>query len=298
MTTGKIDALCIALLTAVSLAVIIANFALHVPFSIMSLPLIGIIAYVAYIRLGDYDVHIGCDYIQSGEAAVGSFALFASLVFISESPCAAILFVFFALLAYELYLRAAIAPDLKELAVNGAAAQAILIAIVGFIVGWGAGLNAGDPRLVLFGLTPSLGMPFIAPAGALLLAALLFLIARAFHPELRLFSMGPAFSGSGAPVRAGLSGALIAARSALLAVTVFYAGWMCGIGLSIHRSYRGRLTAAVTLLSLMCFWQMITLLDRLAGPWYAAALAYIASYAMFAMYFKKRVYLYDRYQQS
>jgi len=298
MTTGKPDAVIIALLSVVSLALIIANVVLHCQFAIMSFPLIGIIAYCAYIRLGDYDIHIISDYIQTGEAALGSFALFSSLLFVSGNPHLALLIAFFALLAYELFLRAAVAPDKKELAIIGATAQAILMAIAGFIISGGVGLPAGGPRLILFGCSPSLGPSFVFPAGALLLAALLFFLAWAFRPELRLFSLGPAFSKSSAPVSTGLSAALITARAALLAMTIFFAGWMCGAGFSIHRLYRGRHADAVTLLSLICFWQIITLLDRLAGPWHAAALIYIASYAMFLLYLNKRVYLYDRYQQS
>jgi hypothetical protein len=298
MTTGKRDAIFIALLSAVSLASIIANIVLHVPFSIMSLPLIGIVAYCAYIRLGDYDIQIICDYIQTGEAAVGSFALFAVLVFISGNPYIALLLVFLALLVYELFLRAAIAPDKKELAINGAAAQAILIVIVGFILAGGATLRINDPRTILFGYFPSLGISFVAPTAALLLAALLFFLTWAFKPELRLFSHGPAFFKSGSPVRTGVSAAVIIARSILLTITIFFAGWICGIGISIHRLYRGRQADAITLLSLICFWQIITLLAKLAGPRYAAALMYAASYALFIPYFNKRVFLYDRYQQS
>jgi hypothetical protein len=298
MTTDKLDALWISLLSTVSLALVIANVALHVPFTIMSLPLIGIIAYRACIRLGDYDIHINCDYIPSGEAAVGSFALFAALAFIAARPCVAVLVVFIALLAYELYLRAAIAPDRKELAVNGAAAQAILIVIAGFIITGGAEPGSGDPRLLLFGRTPSLEDALLPPIGALLLAALIFLITWVFKAELLLFSHGPAFSKYGAPARIVISAALIAVRSALLAITIFFAGWMCGIGFSVQRLYRGRLADAVTLLSLICFWQATALLDKVAGPWFALALTYIASYALFALHFKKRVYLYDRHQQS
>ena len=298
MTTGRRDAVSFALLSAVSLALIIANVVLHVQFTIMSLPLIGIIAYCAYVRLGDYDIHIACDYIQTGEAAVGTFALFVALLFFTANPLFLLLLVFIALLAYELYLRAAIAPDKKELAINGAVTQAILMAVVGFIITGGDGFRTGEPRLILFGCSPSLSIPSAAPAAALLLAALLFFMAWVFKPELRLFSLGPAFSRSSAPVRAGVSAALITSRSALLAITLFFAGWICGVGISMHRLYTGRQAGAITLLSLICFWQIILIFEKLAGPWHAAALMYIASYAMFALYFKKRVYLYDRYQQS
>ena len=298
MMTDKSDAVIIALLSAIAITSIIANFVLHVPFSLMSLPLIGIIAYCVYIRLGDYDTHIICDYIQTGEAAVGSFVLFATLVFISENQHVVLLLVFLALLAYEFYLKAAIAPEKKELFINGAVAQTTLFIIVAFIMAVGAGLHISKPEAILFGYFPSSGNSFAVPATALFLAVLALSLTWAFKPELRLYYLGPPFCSYKEPARAGITTAIIIARSILLTITIFFAGWMCGIGISIRRLYRGRMADVIPLLSLVCFWQIITLLANLAGPWYAAALLFAASYAIFIPYFKKSIYLYDRYQQS
>jgi hypothetical protein len=298
MMTDKSDAVIIALLSVIAITSIIANFMLHVPFSLMTLPLIGIIAYCVYIRLGDYDTSVICDYIQTGEAAVGSIVLFATLVFISENQHIVLLLVFLALLIYELYLKAAIAPEKKEQSINGSVTQTILFIIVAFIIAAGAGLRISRPEAILFGYFPSFGNSFAIPASALFLAALAFFLPWAFKQELRLYYLGPPFCEYAGPVRAGIATAIIIARSILLTITIFFAGWTCGIGISIRRLYPSRLADAILLLSLICFWQIITLLANLAGPWYAAALMLAASYAIFIPYFKKRVYLYDRYQQS
>jgi hypothetical protein len=298
MMTDTSGAVIIALLSAIAITSIIANFMLHVPFLLMSLPLIGIIAYCAYIRLGDYDARIICDYIQTGEAAVGSFVLFATLVFISENQHIVLLLVFLALLMYEFYLKAAIAPEKKELSINGAVTQTILFIIVAYIMAAGGGLRINRPDAILFGYFPSFGNSFPIPASALFLTALALSLPWAFKQELRLYYLGPPFCEYTGPARAGIATAIIIARSILLTITIFFAGWTCGIGISIRRLYRGRLADAILPLSLVCFWQIIMLLANLAGPWYAAALMFAASYAIFIPYFNKRVYLYDRYQQS
>jgi hypothetical protein len=297
MMTDKSGFITAAALSVAAIAAFIINLHSQVPLAVTALPLAGIASYFTLIKLGAYDRHVACDYIQTGEAAVGSFALFISLSFLAGSGILPAL-VLASLLLYELFINTVIAPDKRELAMNGVLTQAVLaVAVLFFIY---TGINARAPgadafllgHMAAFPLSPALTIA--APA----LAIIILCLSWALRPELRSYSQGPAFSAGSWRARKFTAVGLALTRGLLTTATILLAGWTCGIGISVNRIARGASADAVTLASLACFQQVIIMIAKLAGPWYAAAAVIASSYALFIIHLTKRTHLYDRHQKT
>lgn len=259
-----------------------------------AMTLIGAAAYHVLTGLDARTPHIQCDYIQTGEAAAGSFALIAVALFISANPLIIAGVVVFVMLAYQLFLRFIIAPDVREAAVSGAAVQAVIAIIVARIA-WGAGPDIiGPAGQALTGLVPSLPAGPLAPALAVPAVAAAFALTRLLGPELGSYAEGPEFCCRPGRDYGIMTGCIVATRCALVAITLLFSGWLCGIGYSAARLYRGALPGVFGFVSLLAFSQALLLITHLTGAFAGAACAFVASYALFALYFNTRVFRYDR----
>jgi hypothetical protein len=297
MMMDKSGLITAALLSVAALAAFIINLLSRVPLAVIALPLAGIASYFALIKLGDYDRHVACDYIQTGEAAVGSFALFISWSFLAGSGLLLPALVFASLLLYEIFINTVIAPDKRELAMNGALTQAVLAVAVLFFINAGIHIGAPGADAILLGHMAAFPYSPALTIGATALAIIILGLSRGLRPELRSYSQGPAFSVGSWRARNVMAGGLALARGLLMTATILFAGWTCGIGMSVNRTARGVFADAITLSSLVCFQQVIIMIAKLAGPWHAAAAVIICSYALFIIHLTKRTHLYDRHQK-
>lgn len=291
-----IDAITLSVGSALTLGALTANVLLRLPPLLIVLPLVGAAAYGALVLLGRFDSRITCDYIQSGEAAVGSCALFAALTFSSDRLVVTAA-LFTALLLYDAYLSATLAPDKKEHSVNGALVMAAAAAVFVFLAANGPGGKIASLAGTLLGRLPAAWNGQAFSAAAIALVMLLSAVIRLAGPELRMYSQGaPFYSGSGA-ARAGIAIFTIAARTLLVSMAILFAGIACGIGVSLARLYRGSFPVAAATLACACFAEVNVTVAALAGPWHAVALSVVGSYIMFALYYTTRTQLYDRHQK-
>ncbi len=298
MTIDRSDAVAIAILAAAAASAGAANFLLHAPPSRIGLPFIGIIAYAALVRIGEVDRHLLCDTVQSGESAVGTMALYAAALFITADPSLLLVITIPALVLYQAFMKAALAPVKKEIALSGTAVQAVLAVIVLFVIIGGPGLRIPSAGSVFTGYFSAVPVPAALAAVCLALSVIIPALLLALNPEMRLLSHGIPFTGGRPLRRAAAAGGLLAARGVLAAISLLFAGWTCAIGVGVRRLHRGALPDPVMVLSLVALVQAALLMEILAGPLPAAAVSWAISYAVFFLYNSRRVHLYDRYQQS
>jgi hypothetical protein len=295
---NKTETLHVILLSAAAIASTAVNLVISPSPFLAAYPLAGTIACFALSRLGDYDRHLLCDYIPTGEAAVGAIALVTALIFIGSSPVILMPAVFLVLLASGLFQEGLVAPRLKEIAASGAAAQAILCLIMAYLLAVPSGAGARIPWNVLTGyFSAAPGNPLL-PAAAMVVSLLTLCLVLLFSSELKLHSQGPFFSADSGLPRRLIAAARVTARAVLTSIMVLFSGFLCGPGIGIRGLRSNTLRDLVVLLYLVCFAQIALLVSRYAGPWYAAALSFIISYALFFLNQRKRTHSYDRYQQA
>jgi hypothetical protein len=259
-----------------------------------AMALIGAAACHALVALDGRAPHVPCDYIQTGEGAAGAFTLVAIFLFMSESPLVISLAVLAVILALQPYLRFAIAPEAEEAALSGAAIQAVA-AVLAARIAWSASSELARPAgAALTGYIGSLQPGPLAPALALPAVAAAYALARLLAPELSSYSEGREFCCRPGRAFAITTACLTAARGVLVTITLLFSGWLCGIGLSAGRLYRGALPGAFNFMALVAFSQALLLLARLAGPFAAAVCAFAVSYGLFILYLIKRNVRYDR----
>jgi hypothetical protein len=256
--------------------------------------LIGAAACHALVALDDRAPYVQCDYIQTGEGAAVVFTLVAVALFVSESPLLITLSVLAVVLAFQPYLRFAMAPEAKEAALSGVAVQAVAAVLVARIA-WSASPElARTAGPALTGYIGSLRPGPLAPALALPAVATAYALTRLLAPELSSHSEGPEFCCRTGRAYAITTACLTAARGVLVTIALLFSGWLCGMGLSAGRLYRGALPGAFNLMVLVAFSQALLLLARLAGPFAAAACAFAVSYGLFILYLNTRTVRYDR----
>ena len=259
-----------------------------------AMTMIGAAAYHALAGLDARAPHVPCDYIQTGEAAAGGFTLLAVTLFITGHPAVIAGIVPAVMLAYQLFLKNTIAPDAKEAAIVGAAVQGVIAIIVARIA-WDAATAVTVPAgQALTGLVPSLPAGLIAPALAVPVIAAAYALSRLLGPELAAYAEGPDFCCFTGRAYAVMSLCLVAARCVLITIALLFSGWLCGIGFSAGRLYRGAMPGLFTLAALMAFSLAMLLVAHVAGAYIAAACAYVASYALFFLNINTRVLRYDR----
>lgn len=239
--------------------------------------------------------HIPCDYIQTGEAAAGGLTLLAVTLFVTDNPIAIAGAVLAAMLAYQAFLRFAIAPGAKEAPIAGAAVQAVIAVIVARILGEAAPDVVSVPLArALTGLVPALPAGPAAPAIAVPFVAAAYALIRLLGPELSSYAEGPEFCCRPGREYAIMTWCLVAVRSVLVTIALLFSGWLCGIGIGAGHLYRGGLPGLFNIMALAAFSQAMLLVSHAAGPFAAASLAYAASYALFFVYINTRVLRYDR----
>lgn len=298
MTIDRSDAVPIAILAAAAVSACAANLLLHADPARIGLPFIGIIAYAALVRIGDVDRHLLCDTIQSGESAVGTMALYAGALFFTANTSLLLAITVAALILYQAFMKAALAPLRKEIALSGIAVQAVLAVIALFVVIGGPGLRIPSARSVCTGYFSAVPVPAALAAVCLALAVIIPVLLLALTPEMRLLSHGVPFTGGRPLRRTAAAAGLTVARGVLAAISLLFAGWTCAVGVGVRRLHRGALPDPVMAFSLAALVQAAVLVEILAGPLQAAAASWVISYAVFFLYHSRRVHLYDRYQQS
>ncbi len=298
MRIARSDAVPIALLAAAALSAGAANLLINASHSHLALTLIGVCAYAALALLGDYDPYLLCDTIQSGETAVGTLALYAAALFVTADPYFLLAIAVLALVPYQLFMKAVLSPLKKEIALSGIAAQGIFAVIAILIVVSGARTSIPMAGSVFTGYFSAVSVPVALPAASLALAVIIPFVLKTLNPEMRLLSQGAPFSRRPMWTHSVATAGLVIARSLLAAISLLFAGWTCGIGISVRRLYRGALPDLVMVLSLVCLGQIALLIEALSGPLPAMAASWACSYAFFSLYYCRRVHVYDRYQQS
>ena len=259
-----------------------------------AMALIGAAACRVLAALDGLAPYVPCDYVQTGEGAAGAFALVAVPLFVSCSPGAASLALLVVVLAFQVYLRFVIVPEVEETALSGAAVQAVA-AVLFARIAWSAAPGlARTAGTALTGYIGSLQPGPLAPALAVPAVAAAYALVRLLAPELSSYAEGPEFccrSGRGYAV---MTACLVVARGVLVAIALLFSGWLCGIGLSAARLYRGALPGAFNFMALVVLSQSLLLLSRAVGPFTAAAGAFAASYGLFVLYLSRRNARYDR----
>lgn len=284
------------LIFTVGFAALLFNLLSGVPLPLLVLAPAGAAAYAALVRLGEYDPRIACDHVQSGEAGIGSFVLFVASAFLAWGPALAAA-TFAALLAYVLFISTVISPDSREIAINGALTQAVLAAAVILMLSGSGIAGTAGPDAILLGYFAVNPPPWALVPAALAPAALTLVLAWALRPELGSWSQGPSFYSGSDLSRRLIAAGMTVTRALLTTTAVLFAGWTCGIGISVHRLARGAFSKAITIASLLAFQQAVIAIARLAGPWYAWGCALAVSYALYLFYITKRNHLYDRHQK-
>jgi hypothetical protein len=293
----KSDLISIAVISACALAALTCNWIAGVPLLHSALAMIGAFAYWVLTGLDARSHAVPCDYVQTGEAATGSFVLIAAMPFITGDPLLIAGIVLAAMLIFEFYLNVIIAPVSKEYAINGVVVLAI-VAICTARVAWVAPRHIIEPGgRVLTGYLTALSPGPIALVAALLVSAVIYVIVRLLGPELRSYALGTDFSYRMERTHMAITAGLIAARGILVSITLLFAGWLCGIGISAERLYRGPLPDAFSLLAILAFSQCMLLVAHAAGPFIAAGCAAGASYFLFFLQLHMRVFRYDRHEK-
>lgn len=290
----KSDLIRIALLSACAIPVLAASLYAGVTPWQAAMTLIGAAACRVLVGLNDRVPLVPCDYIQTGEGAAGAFALVAVALFISDNPLIISLLVLIVMLVFQLYLRFVISPEVRETALSGAAVQAVVAILIARIA-WGAAPElVGPAGAALTGYAASLPPGPLAPALAVPAVAAAFVLARVLSPVLVSYSEGPEFYCRPGRDYAITTACLVAVRCVLVTITLLFSGWLCGIGLSAGRLYRGALPGAFNFIALLVFSQAMLLVSHVAGAFAAAAGAYAVSYGLFVLYLNTRNVRYDR----
>ena len=228
----KADRIRIALMSAGAALLIAAGLYAGVTPWQTAMAMIGAAAYHVLAGLDARAPHVPCDYIQTGEAAAGGFTLLAVTLFVTGNPIGIAGAVLAVMLAYQLFLRYAIAPDAKESAIVGAAVQAVITVIVARIA-WDAAPAVTVPAgLALTGIVPALPAGPVAPAVAVPVVAAAYALMRLLGPELTSYAEGAEFCCLPDRKYALMTWCLVAARCALVTIALLFTGWLCGIGLS------------------------------------------------------------------
>lgn len=298
MRIARSDALPIALLSVAVLSIAAANLLLQAPPLHLALVLTGAIAYAALAYLGDYEPYLLCDTIQSGETSVGTLAICSTALFLTANPYLILAVSVAALVLYQLFMKAVLAPVKKEIALSGMAAQLILAVMAILVFSGRTGISLSMAASVFTGYFSVVEVPAVLPAVSLVLAVIIPLVLKALNPEMRLLSQGSHFSRRPPRVRSTAAAGLVIARGLLAAISLLFAGWTCCIGIGMRRLYRGALPDLVMVLSMVLLGQIALLIEILSGPLPAMAVSWACSYAVFFLYYCRRVHVYDRYQQS
>jgi hypothetical protein len=298
ITTGKHDRIGIIILLSVTGVFLALNFIFHARPAAIVLSIVGAASYSVLVRLGAYDTRIPFDYIQTGEAGVGSAAILLALLVFPDSLPAVVIILLLSLVFYGVFLNIAIAPDKVEMAVAGAIIMALITAIMLFLFDNGVLAKTAVLSRVLTGYARMLPSAVLLAIGALALGAAVRILSSALDPELRSFSLGAGFYFGSEASYILIILAMTLVRGALLSSAVLFSGTACGIGFSLSRLYRGSLPEPVLFLSLASFGQIILLISERCGPLWAVLASIAFSYIVFGIYFIKRTYVYDRGQES
>jgi hypothetical protein len=292
----KNDIIGIFVLTAILLIISGINYIIiKTPAATLLSAGIGILFYSlsVYVRAthGDND----CDYVQTGEAAVGAFAVFACLRFVTANPYMVVLAVFLSLLLYNIYLKIVAEPETKDLLLNGALVLGILAIIFFYLAMNNKTVPTATMGKIFSGVITSSPERHGGIGAALVAGTAALFISLALYPKMRLFSQGMSFfTGSRAM---GMTVAVCAAlvRSLLATVTVCLLGCLGGIGLYARSLARNGHPDIMAALIVYGFFQIMLILMQYMDPWSVAASAVCFSYILYAFHSRKRACLYDRH---
>ena len=292
---NKIDLLHTFLLFAIAAAVTAVNY-FYVPPITIILYAIGALYYILLISTGSIDTQINSDYIQTGEAAVGSFAVLIILRFFINNIYIVITMTFLCVLIYEIYLKAVISPKKNELLTNGIIIQVIISIIIYYILTNDKTFDILVLEKTLFGYAHFMQVGHIHAA---ILAACFAVIALAFSrlkPEFTLFSQGEPFLRSAGFRYFPFNILVIITRSILMTATIFLLGWLGGTGYYFRSMYKNNFSAMKSYLTIIFFAEGLLLLSVFFDKWLIIVISSALSYFIFLIYIKKRSGLYDRNQ--
>ena len=247
----------------------------------------GYLAYYAYVSIAEFTPTVRCDYIQSGEGAVGTLALFIAVIIFGHHryilAATAAIAVFFCLCI----INTALSPKSGEQVVFGIICQAAAAVIAAYLVGDNPA-RLVQLQAVAMGLSHLSDSDMIFAAFACAAGITSLALTRVLSPSLRLHALGRDFSHHPAIVDRAVSAGLFAGRSILLAATLLSIGWTSGIGLAVKRTTQGRLRTVIVISAIIAAGQITVLIARHAGTVTALASSFALSYAAFIIQILRR----------
>jgi hypothetical protein len=290
----KSDIIEIASLAAILILLACLNYALKLPAAPLFFSGMGIFFYSMLVYINAVHSNASCDYVQTGEAAIGIIAIYACSRYFTENPYLILLAEFISLLLYNVYLEVLIAPEKNERVLNGILIQAAPAVIFLYLSRVGQTLQPEALEKIFFGFFGSAQYGYTGVAASIVLGFAVLSLSLAFYPELKLFSQGEFFfAGTKWAVNAINIGIMLM-RSLLAAATIAFLGMIGGFGLYARKLSRNRFPGLVTAMKLYIFAEAAIILSSYTSPWYAIAVSVCISYAAFMFYAKKTVCLYDR----
>ncbi len=290
----KNDIIEIVSLTVALAALACLIFALRLPAFPLFAAGAGIFFYSILTHINAVHSNASCDYIQSGEAALGALAIYGCVRFLTDNPYAVLLALSIVILLYNVYLEVLISPEKNERVLNGLLVQAALAIFLVYLTRAGEPLQPETIERAFFGFFGSIGDAYPVIAAAALFGIAVLPLSLSSYPELRLFSHGEFFFiGTQSALNAVKIGTILV-RSLLTAATIAFLGVIGGFGLYGRRISRNRFPGLVTAMKLYIFAELAIILSNYTSAWYAIAISMCLSYIAFLLYARKRVCLYDR----
>ncbi len=275
-------------------AAYIINYTFHAGPVLLLLYSLGSLFYVIYIKINSIGYRYNSDYIQSGEASVALLAIIAVSSRLSENLSllfpAVVLIVFLS----DIFFNRVLIKKGSEACTAGIYINIFSAVLLVFSVFKIPGFNSSLITKVLLGyLTLPNPEPLflVIPATLALLSALLYLILK---PELLLFSHGPAYFRSVRINYTGLRLIVTFFRSVVFTAAFFLTGIAGGTALYYHRPGKEGLYQLEFIMITLAYTQLIVMVSLFYGKVPASALSIAASYILYLLLMRRRIYLYDR----
>ncbi len=288
--------LLMALLPLCALLIGVNAFALKIPAVRIAWYIVGAVFCVLLILLKQGDNSRNTDYIQSGEAVLGTTALIMTHHLSEAHPCLAMTAVTVLFILFEIYLHGYLQLKEHEIFYNGIFMTVFLGIIILFL--WLFDPSFTGTALVR-AFTPYGGdtirdlyaLPAAAAAGTAL-----FILIKLLSPEMSLFSLGKPYFDIAGTDYTRIRLIALALKGVAVSGTFFFLGWYGGAAAFLIARLPGRATAgnAVSLLLILCYTQTLLLCSSVLTPLAPVLFAGILSWGLYVIKNRGRIMHYDR----
>ncbi len=275
-------------------AAVFANYIFDAGFVKIFLYVTGSLYSLIYIKINSIGYRYNCDYIQSGEASIALLTITALLIWFSGSLTILIPVVILVIFLSDIFFNRVLIKKGSEAFAAGIYINVFAALLIAFTLFKIPGFNRDLIGKVLLGYITSLNFPplyLIIPAVLVLIAAFLYL---SIKPELLLFSHGPGFFRSAGMNYRILRRIVTLFRSIVFTAAFLLAGIAGGTALYYHRPGRGIRYQLEFSMMTLAYTQMVLLLSLFYGKITASAVSVAASYIIYLLLMRRRIYLYDR----